>query len=763
MMLSQFSPATGSYAAPIDIVIIVAYFIGVLAFGTYFGRFSKTTKDFFFGGQRFSWWLLSMSIVASAVGSYSFVKYSDTGFRYGLSSSMSYMNDWFFIAFFMFGWLPIIYFARVRSIPEYFERRFNTPARLLCAGVLLVYMLAYVAYNLYTLGTAANAIFPSVGIYTAAIVIAIATGIYITAGGQTAVIFTDLAQGLMLIVAGLVLVLLGLDYLATGGSLFDGLKAWWGNMTFTARLPFADFNKPDDFNFIGVFWQDMSNSFAFLFVNQGLIMRFLSAKSMEESRKSAFYNTLFLLPLCVIVVGGAGWMGNAIAHMAPDVLDPNTPGKKVFVEVAKLLCSPGVFGFVIGTLIAALMSTVDTFINAIAAVSVIDLYQPYLAKGRSDKHYLFVARVISVVTTVVAIGLVPLYMGYGSIYEAHAAFTAVVTPILCVPVFLGAFWRRYTPAAAMATMSVGVVGAFLSFKMPEVVYPFMRLHGWDVFTADMAVSLKAQLGGLVDQIRQVDQIGVELAGRIQTELSDTLERLRTMHVIKPLRAFQVESMLTSLVSATTGGVTQINPDDAINLTTELQDLVKPSRATYMRALFLIVIEGFTGVVVSLFTRPKTSVEIAGLWVGSIHIGRYLFKGSQPNDTPGSRKTLASLQVVQADQITGLDASSTGATKIQSHKMTDGANVEMDVADVTHIPWNEYASASLSRREMELLKVNPGDLVYITDTRWWLGGLRSVHVRVADAHDEAGIVRITAETLNNANLFLHRRIRIERIF
>lgn len=762
-MLSQVPAGTGSVAAPIDVVIIVAYFVGVLAFGTYFGRFSKTTKDFFFGGQRFSWWLLSMSIVASAVGSYSFVKYSDTGFRYGLSSSMSYMNDWFFIPFFMFGWLPIIYFARVRSVPEYFQRRFNTPARLLCAAVLLVFMLAYVAYNLYTLGTAANAIFPSVGIYTAAIVIAIATGIYITAGGQTAVIFTDLAQGLMLIVAGLVVVVLGLDYLATGGSLFDGLKSWWGNMTFTARLPFADFNKPDDFNFIGVFWQDMSNSFAFLFVNQGLIMRFLSAKSMEESRKSAFYNTLFLLPLCVIVVGGAGWMGNAIAHMAPDVLDPNTPGKKVFVVVADLLCSPGVFGFVIGTLIAALMSTVDTLINAIAAVTVIDLYQPYLAKGRTDKHYLFVARVISVVTTAVAIGLVPLYMGYGSIYEAHAAFTAVVTPILCVPVFLGAFWRRYTPTAAMATMSVGVVGAILSFKMPEIVYPFMRLHGWDVFTADMAASLKAQLGVLLDQIRQVDQISADLAGRIQTELSDTLERLRTMHVIKPLRAAQVESTLSSLVSATTGGAAQINPDDAIDLTKELQQLVKPSRATYMRALFLITIEGFTGVVVSLFTRPKSSVEIAGLWVGSINIGRYLFKGSQPNDTPGSRRTFAALRVVDADKITRSTVPNHGAAKIDSHIMTDGANVKIDVADVTHIPWNEYPSASLSRQEMDTLKVNPGDLIYVTDTRRWLGGLRSVHVRVADPHDEAGIVRITAETLNNANLRLDRRVRIERIF
>ena len=74
--------------APIDYVVVGVYFVGVLSFGLYFGRYAKTTKDFFFGGQRFSGWLLATSVMASIVGSYSFVKYSDVGFRYGLSSSM---------------------------------------------------------------------------------------------------------------------------------------------------------------------------------------------------------------------------------------------------------------------------------------------------------------------------------------------------------------------------------------------------------------------------------------------------------------------------------------------------------------------------------------------------------------------------------------------------------------------------------------------------------------------------------------------------
>ena len=59
-----------------DWVVMVVYFIVIMLFGSYFGRYTKNTSDFFFGGRRFSWWLITMSIVATGVGSHSFVKYS---------------------------------------------------------------------------------------------------------------------------------------------------------------------------------------------------------------------------------------------------------------------------------------------------------------------------------------------------------------------------------------------------------------------------------------------------------------------------------------------------------------------------------------------------------------------------------------------------------------------------------------------------------------------------------------------------------------
>ena len=173
--------------------MIVLYFIMIASFGAYFARFSKDINDFFYSGQRFAWWLGAASMVATGIGSYSYLKYSQQGFETGMSSAMTYTNDWFIVPFFLFGWLPIIYLSKVRSIPEYFERRFNTTARYIALTIILAYMFFYIGYNLFTIGVAVEGFLGIPMIYSVPL-ITIVLGGYVTFGGQTAVIFTDLLQ-----------------------------------------------------------------------------------------------------------------------------------------------------------------------------------------------------------------------------------------------------------------------------------------------------------------------------------------------------------------------------------------------------------------------------------------------------------------------------------------------------------------------------------------------------------------------------------------
>jgi SSS family solute:Na+ symporter len=451
---------------PLDYAIMVGYFLAILIIGSWFGRRQKSLDDFFFAGRRFSWWWITLSLVATLVGSYSFVKYSQVGFRYGLGSTQSYLNDWIWLPLLVFGWLPILYLSRVTSVPEYFERRFDHRVRRWVTAYVLIYLIGYVAVNLFTMGRVLNAL---VGwpVWPAAALVAAISAVYVTAGGQTSVIMTDLFQGLMLLATGLLLLWLGIDHLG-------GMGPFWAHLPRGHRLAFPVFNSDPAFPSVGIFWQDaIANSAMFYFMHQGIIMRFLSARSVAEGRKAMFATVLVLVPVAAVVVSGGGWVARALVHAG--TLPPDISSGEAFFVAAELLSRPGIFGLVLAALTAALMSTVDTLITGVAAIVVNDVYRPLVRPLASERELLRVARLTSVGVTLVGVLLVPVFLNFRTIYEAHGAFTAAVTPPLVVTLLLAAFWKRFTATAARVTLVGGMAAILLSLFLPGIIAPFA--HG----------------------------------------------------------------------------------------------------------------------------------------------------------------------------------------------------------------------------------------------------------------------------------------------
>ncbi len=450
----------------LDYLIVLAYFAVILWAGTWFARNQKTTKDFFFGGQRFSWWLIAMSLIASLIGSYSFVKYSQIGYSYGLSSSQAYLNDWIWFPLLVFGWLPILYFSRITSIPEYFGRRFNPHVRNWATVYLIIYLVGYIGVNLFTMGKIVNVLL-GWPIPLSALIIALVTTTYVTAGGQTSVIMTDLIQGALLLVVGLVILYLGVSHLG-------GIEAFWGHLPRDARLAFHNFNADPEFPAVGIFWQDaIAGSAMFYFLNQGIAMRMMAAKSLSESRKSASVTILVLMVLAAVVVASGGWVARALVHAGalPGDIKPD----EAFFIATEFLSRPGIFGLVLAALTAALMSTVDTLITAVAAVTVNDIYKPYIRPNATEAQLLASARVTSVLASLIGIGLVPVFMSFNSVYAAHAAFTAAVTPPMVVALLFAVFWRRFTAKAALWTLVGGMAAIVVSMAFPDLITPFA--HG----------------------------------------------------------------------------------------------------------------------------------------------------------------------------------------------------------------------------------------------------------------------------------------------
>jgi SSS family solute:Na+ symporter len=452
-------------------------------------------------------------------------------------------------------------------------------------------------------------------LYPTVLLVAIVVAFYVRIGGEICDIFLDLVQGVMLTVAGLVLFLLGVYYVG-------GFNDFWHLLPAEAKLPLADFNKPPDFNLVGIFWQDgIAGSIGFLFLNQALIMRFMSCKSVVEGRKAAAVNALFFLPVSAIVVSNAGWIAKAISISHPELIPPDfKPLDDIFVKVNFLVAKPGVAGFIAAALIAALLSTVDSLINATTAIFIFDVYKPIRKKELPDKHYLDLARWITLVVTAVAVGLVPLFHSFGTIYKAHGWFHSTVIPPLVVAVFMGIIWPKFTTKAAVWTFLGGGVMIVLGQIFPQLVTPFA--HG------------------------------------------------TPMEAGKPY--------------------------------------------IFIGAFYNLLCCAVIGIVVSLLTKPQESTVIDGLTIWTIKSAKRIYKGAEPNEIEG-RKIL--------------------------------------------VNWKNYSGEGMVARfaieDMESLKAETGDLVYLCDKRWWLGGLKSVHAKIGEPHSEKGIVYITEDIISQG-LFTARK-------
>lgn len=503
---------TASATLVVGIVSFI-YFIGIMLFGTYFSKFSKNLNDYFYSGQRFSWWLAAASMVATGIGSYSYLKYSEQGFSTGMSSTMTYMNDWFIVPFFMFGWLPIIYYARVRSIPEYFERRFNRTARYLAVAIILMYMFFYIGYNLFTMGVAIEGMFGIPQIWSVP-VITLFMGIYVTFGGQTAVIFTDLVQGIMLYIAGGLVIFAGLWALG-------GFGEFWAWLPPSYRLPFVDLVADPKYNASGLFWGEaLAGSIAFTFMNQGFIMRYLTIRNVHEGRKAALCNVVVCLPLSAIVVGAVGWLARAIVTKQAAVggvlagIEPihiqNTYHTFIVVCWETLRRNSWLFGFVVAALTAALMSTIDTLINACAAVGIYDIYKPLFKPQASDRHYLKAARWASALATVLGLLLVIWFNKQeGSLMAIHYKGIMLIIPPIVTAIFLGAFWRRFNAAGACVAMAAGAAGTMATNWFPGLVRPlawFVAGNPRDIYMpALFGMMLTAVVGVVVTLLTPPDR------------------------------------------------------------------------------------------------------------------------------------------------------------------------------------------------------------------------------------------------------------------
>ena len=461
-------------------------------------------------------------------------------------------------------------------------------------------------------------------------------------------------------------------------------QEFWNLLPLSWKLPLADFNQPSSFNFVGIFWQDaVAGSVGFLFMNQGLLMRFMACKDVNEGRKAATINILFVLPLSAIVVGNAGWLGKAMSVMDPSIVSPNTSPDEIFVVVASIVTSPGIFGFIMAALTAALMSTVDTLINATAAIFVNDVYRPimkYLKKmydnnNQKDKEELFAARITSIAITAAGVLSVLAFIQFPTVYEAHGYFHSTLTPPLVVAIFMGVFWKRFTPAGVITTFLGGVVLMILGARFPEVfISPFD--HGIEM-NPDRPYSYIRAFYNLIVCV------GVGVFVTITTFLQNNI-----VGIIKSNRNSNIIMFILSVIAG-------------------ISFLLVILGVNSFQFIFPVIVILLVPIIVTYYGKYDEESSTKGLTVYSINEAKQSFKGSKINEKLGEK-------------------------------------VEVKLQLSNH---NED-EIMVSKNDLLKLGAEVGDLVYLSDKRKWLGGLKSIHSKLGKPHNDDGKVYLNEDQIDH---------------
>ncbi|GMW00148.1 MAG: sodium:solute symporter [Candidatus Hydrogenedentota bacterium] len=395
----------------LDWVVLIAYFAGMVAMGPIFASSSKTTEGYLLGDRNFKGWLLGFSMFATSISSVTFMAYPADAYKtawYRMSPNWV-MPIAILVATTLF--LPFFRKTHITSAYEYLEGRFGPWTRVYAAAAFIVMQFVRVSLILYLIALLMKNMFgwnPYVCIVAGGVI----TTFYSVMGGIKAVLWTDFIQSLVLWAGGLIALFVIITKIPGGISEIVSTAADAG------KFSMSDISgKPGDLELYPVPWlPDASKGFTmladktvllFMLVglgrwlaeycsNQNVIQRCVASKTPGEARVAMWTCCLFSVPTWAMFMflGTALWVFFQ-QNPTPDsmaILSGERKAEDILPYFVIHFMPPGITGLVIAAVLAAAMSSLSSSVNSVSAVSLVDIYRRHVAPGRSDDHYVFVAK-----------------------------------------------------------------------------------------------------------------------------------------------------------------------------------------------------------------------------------------------------------------------------------------------------------------------------------------------------------------------------------
>lgn len=384
----------------IDWLVIGLYFAVLVAVVWWSSRKQNTSADYFLAGRNIGWFAVGASLFASNIGSEHIVGLAGQGTSSGMAMAHWELHAWVMITL---GWVfvPFYYRSGVFTMPEFLERRFNSTARWILSIVsLFAYVLTKVSVTVYAGAMVFETLLPEMSFtimgttigpfWIGAIATVVMTGIYTIFGGLRAVLYTDTAQAIILLIGSFFITFFGLSKLGGWSELVTICKT--NAEQFALWRPMSDPNFP----WLGILIASPVVGIWYWCTDQYIVQRTLAAKNLRNARRGTIWGGfLKVWPVMIFLVPGL--IGYALHQKGVDgftipTKDGAIKGDMVFPTMVSALLPVGLRGLVVGGLLAALMSSLSSLFNSCAALFTIDIYKK-LHPTASEKMLVHIGRI----------------------------------------------------------------------------------------------------------------------------------------------------------------------------------------------------------------------------------------------------------------------------------------------------------------------------------------------------------------------------------
>ena len=459
----------------IDYVVIAVYLVGITAFGSWFARFQKTTRDYFLTGRSVPWWAICFTIVATETSTLSFI---------GVPAG-AYAGNMTFLQL-AFGYIIGRLLVSVLFIPAYFRgelftsyellgRRFGPSVKNVAAVIFMVTRTLADGIRLFATALVISVV-TQVPVTWTVLVLGAAMIVYTVRGGVSAVIWTDVVQ-MFIYVGGALMVFFGLLQLIPGG---------WGEVRQVADAHFTVLDFSTDPTKVYTFWAGILGGVALTLATHGtdqfLVQRLLSARSSREASTGLILSGLIVFAQFALFLVIGAMLYTFYQHTP--LPRPLTRTDEVLPLFVITSLPHGISGFIVAAIVAAALSP---SINSLAATTVNDFYLKYVRPNADEDTLMRVSR-----RATIAWGIAQILVAIGAQFVTRSVLDSGLSVLsLAAGPVLGAFLvgvlsRRAGPRGMLAGMITGIVALFVVWQTGAVAWTWYAFLGAAV-TASVAL------------------------------------------------------------------------------------------------------------------------------------------------------------------------------------------------------------------------------------------------------------------------------------